>query len=328
MEEIEIWILGEKVFSKRINFLLKRLNSLGLFYSKTIPLFPNNFFSFLSDLPSKKQIQSPKVPLKTGTFSFDKKIFLLAKEDELKKKDKRKILDIKRKNEERFLLGLFAKPTKFDFAFAEESDFVVFYENNNFVSYRELNWLLKRVLERKLIPKIFLPDLSPMEKKLMRLLWVHRFVFLDMDRISNYLHGNKIKKSLRATEVSISKLRKKIECFFSERKAIENVRFIGYKLTEPVINKIFLFQKDPTLFVCEKVKKAIKVKTKGKICGEKIAVSKKEWSKNHKTESATKFLAFKGPERKPFLKSGFIAKSKIKIQVRTPTNPISLQRSR
>jgi len=270
MGEIENWISGEKVFFKKMRSLLRSLPPFGLKASELPPFSLINYSYCLKSFFKKKAdnttSSSLKVPSTDGTFSFpEQKIAWFWKVSEIPSAKRAGLIRLIKNNRNKIFLNLIFSPRSFNQELAEESDFYLIRKNKFIPRGKELDSIYKRMRKRVGDLPLFPPNLSFMERNLIRLLWRFRFNYLELDKITDYLHGNRLSRNIRATEVSISKIRKKLKKFYFEAETIDNKRFLGYKLSDELLEKIFLLQGDSAFFSSEKARKAIRTRIKGNI---------------------------------------------------------------
>ncbi len=280
MKSIENFITGEKRFRKNIKSLISFLPDHYRKSYETYPLSLINYSSYLSNLFQKNFLSSTssslKVPSTDGTFSFPRrtkeisdsnsqqKIFWYWNVGDTPSRLREGLVKLFQRYQSQVFLYLFFSPSSFNYSLASKSDFYAIRKNNYFMTTREFVKTKQIMLKRREVLPQTSSFLSKKEEALFLVLWRFRFGFLGLEEISSYLYGNRLRRSIRSSEVLLWTLKNKLEKLYFETKPIEHYRYLGYKLREGVVKKIQSDSDRIAPFVSN-TPKAIKVIKRGNI---------------------------------------------------------------
>jgi len=318
--KIVSWLFGREEFIKHFKKYARDFapqyrsvfNSLS-FHNLADPFLKRKFIKKSIASPAPKAPSSPD-----GASSFNeaqfKRVWILEVEH-LSSMDISKLIDLfEDYSSITYLICIFT-PQNFCSNLAKKSDFYLIKKdswNEVIRKIQEIYIVIERMGSK--VP-YFWNNFTKREKEILRILWKNRERYVSLEEISSYLYGRRLRNNLHSSEVIISILRKKLKNLV-EKNILLYSRNLGYILDFSLLDSI-------------NTRKAKRIKSKGKILGENMGVSKKECKLNHNIEkAAAKFHSSK--ELKEFLifvgsfKTGSIPQIKSNDQVKKPNKPVSL----
>ncbi len=205
-----------------------------------------HFFNFLENQKLKNHQfpplvpspLSPKVPLSRGTFSFSgpKKIFSPMKILWLWEAEsfpffyRNRLIKLIDRYRSYIFLGIIFSKRNFSDNLATKSDFFLIKNSSmaKIVPEIKIN-LAKNLFRGEEIP-CFPTKFTLKERLALRILWRLRHRATKLEEISSYVYGRRLGKNMHASEVIISKLKRKINYLTGQTNFIQTIKKYGYRI--------------------------------------------------------------------------------------------------